>query len=165
MPRLFDPPSFITEATPAALCALPGYAWDVIPAPTFADALGVADKMLTNRWLYRRPEGMPPFEPVGRWVPGRGGARVIRKDRALAWARSGGRAVPASECWIYAADDLAKLGWPGLHDASGVQQILSILFECEGLRPAYRPVHAATLDGLYVDDDDISVETKRITHV
>jgi hypothetical protein len=145
----FIPRSFIGPTAMGALKGLPIRAWDVMPAANFLKALGVADKMLANRWLYRQVEDAPPFETVGRWRSGPGSPRVIRKDMALAWLKAPGK-VSGSECWPYAADDLALLGWPGLQSPEAVQEILSFLLGTGIIQPAIMPTQRTTLDQLYI---------------
>lgn len=149
VPRLFDPPSFIGPGTEQNLAKLPGFAWDVVTAVAFLKALGITDKMVANRWLFRQPPGCPPFEPTDLWRAGRGGPRVIRKDRAMAWARSQGIAVPGRECWIFAATDLERLGWPGLSGPDQVQEHLDFLIERGIVSPAYPPQKPIALKFLY----------------
>jgi hypothetical protein len=134
--RTFSPTSFISHATEGALLAVPIYAWDVMSASRFVEALGVADKMLVNRWLYRGACHTPPFEPAGKWVSGRGGSRVIRKDKAIAWARTGGQSLSNMACWRFAAEDLAAIGWPNLGGPAEVQDILNFLFDHGVIRHA-----------------------------
>ncbi len=135
--RLFDPRSFIEADTEARIAALPVYAWDVVTAHEFLSALRVEDKMVANRWLYRAPQGLPPFEPPGKWVVGSGAPRVIRKDCAMAWAGSGGLAVTGQDCWPYASDDLARLGWRGLGSSEDVQSVFSFLLDHSIIRFRY----------------------------
>lgn len=127
MPRPLQPSTYICQEAVQALDGLPGNPWDVLTAGEFLEALGVDDPMLANRWLYRRAPKTPPFEPQGRWCVGRGAPRVIRKDRAIAWATSQGADIPAAECWPLAAASLADLGWPGLRSAAEVQETVSFL--------------------------------------
>lgn len=148
-PRSLTPPSLIRADTVDRLSSLPRRAWDVVTAAEFLDALGVDDPMLANRWLYRRSTGTPPFEPVGRWRVGPGAPRVIRKDRAIVWAETGGASPPARECWPIAAGDLAELGWPGLSSAEEVQQILSLLLHHGIVEFATPPKLVIDIDNLY----------------
>jgi hypothetical protein len=120
------------------LQSIPIYPWDVMTAADFLKALGVDDKMLVNRWLYRNASGTPPFEPVGVWRAGPGASRVIRKDRAIAWAETGGQCVPGRNCWPQAADALAEIGWPCLADPDGVQELLTLLVGKGVIRMAIR---------------------------
>ena len=147
--RTFHPRSFIGPNASGALAELPLHAWDVMPAAQFLEALGVTDKMLVNRWFYRRVEGTPPFEPVGRWRSGPGSPRVIRKDKALAWVKASGT-VTNTDCWPYAAADLALLGWPDLQGPEAVQEILSFLLGGGIIQPAALPAQRTTIDQLYV---------------
>ena len=146
-PRTFSPRSFIGPGSFQALNELPLHAWDVMPASQFLEALGVADKMLVNRWIYRQVPDAPPFEPVGRWRSGPGAPRVIRKDKALVWAK-GANDVTTAHCWPYAANDLARLGWPDLNGPEAVQQILSLLLGGGIVRLAISPTHRASIDEL-----------------
>lgn len=135
-PRPFSPKSFIRSDTEAVLDKLPGHPWDVVEAADFLRALGASDKMLVNRWIYRAADNTPPFEPQSKWAVGSGAPRVIRKDRAMAWARSGGEAIPARECWPYAAKALEEMGWRDLDEPEGVQEVLNLLFHHDIIRLA-----------------------------
>ena len=125
--RTFAPATFIQPDTLAKVAALPILPWEVMTAREFLETLGVQDRMLANRWLYRSALGTPPFEPPNRWAVGPGAPRVIRKDRALAWAETAGCALSGRDCWPYAAKALAALGWPGLESPDAVLGILSFL--------------------------------------
>jgi hypothetical protein len=126
-PRPFDPSSYITAEAVARLHSVPINPWDTMTAATFLQALGIEDKMSANRWHYRNAPGTPPFEPVGIWRSGPGASRVIRKDRAVAWAESGGQSVSGRDCWPQAAEALAELGWPNLDGPNEVQGVLTLL--------------------------------------
>jgi hypothetical protein len=123
--RTFTPPSFITSHTADRLQDAPINPWDVMTAAAFIRALGASDPMLVNRWLYRRSPAAPPFEEVGVWRSGPGASRVIRKDRAIAWARSGGQTIAKRDCWPQAATALAKMGWVDLAGPDRVQEVVS----------------------------------------
>ena len=105
--------------------------------------------MLANRWIYRRADGTPPFEEQGKWRVSEGAPRVIRKDRAVAWAETGGQCLPARECWTYAADDLAELGWPGLAGPDEVQEVLEFLLSQGVLEFKTPPKRWSELGRLY----------------
>ena len=145
-PRTFQPASFISEAATERLADMPIQPWDVMTASTFLKALGVSDTMMVNRGIYRGSPGTPPFEKVGLWRGGSGAPRVIRKDRAVAWATSGGESVPARACWPLAAATLAELGWPGLDGPDAVQDILSLL-----LRPGILQLAVPLRDHGHID--------------
>jgi hypothetical protein len=148
--RTFDPASFINRKSCEALSALPVKPWDVVTAAEFLRALGVEDKMMVNRWIYRGCAGVPPFEPLNRWRVGSGGPRVIRKDRAMAWARTRGKSVSARDCWPDAAAELREMGWPGLSDPEDVQQVLGFLLASGIVNLAVQLHHAREIDRLYV---------------
>lgn len=148
--RPFMPASYIGPDTEASLLSLPIYPWDVLPAPAFLAALGVGDRMLVNRWLYRGADQTPPFEPQGRWAVGQGAPRVIRKDRAVAWARSGGKAFSGRDCWPLAAEALNEIGWPALAGPEQVQSTLDFLLTAGIIPLAIPPRHRAELAQLYV---------------
>jgi hypothetical protein len=147
-PRTFHPRSFIKPDTVAMLESLPLHPWDVMPASQFLTVLGASDKMLANRWLYRSVGDAPPFEPPGRWRSGPGAPRVIRKDRAIAWA-AGADSPQGSDCWPYAAGALSALGWPGLDSAQAVQEVLTFLIRSHLISLAVQPVCASEVDRLY----------------
>ena len=148
--RPFTPTSFIDPNSVEALAALPVRAWDVVTASEFLSALGIEDKMLANRWLYRCAQGTPPFEPPKIWRTGRGAPRVIRKDRAIAWAATAGGDVPARACWPYAAKELEALGWPELSGPDAVQAVVSFLLREDIVQLATAPRELAHIDRLYV---------------
>ena len=147
--RTFYPASFIGPQTHEALAALPGHPWDVVTASAFLEAIGIGDRMMANRWIYRGCAGAPPFEPPDRWKVGSGAPRVIRKDRAIAWADTHGKSVPARECWPYAATELGTMGWPGLNGPDEVQEVLHFLVESGIVPLAIQLRSARDIEGFY----------------
>lgn len=124
----------------------PGNPWDVIPAARLAAILHPSlSPLAINDWEWRKYPDRPPLEPQSVWRSGPGGGRVIRKDRAIAWAVTGGRPVPDYNCWDMGSQMLARFGYPGLTTLQETEDQLLWLVKngivelARTLYPAYGP--------------------------
>ncbi len=110
--------------------ATPGLVWDLMLASELAEVLRPnLSRMAINDWEYQRAPLRPPLEPRGRWATGPGAPRVIRKDRAMLWAMTGGRWTDPADCWRLARWELRRLGFPVPPKADEVNKLVQWLLE------------------------------------
>jgi hypothetical protein len=87
--------------------SLEGAPWDVFTTPEVARALREDLNPLTlNDWQYQRAPLRPPREPLSAW---KGHIGYYRKDRLLAWAKTGGDAVQSAQLWPLSAEYAAQV--------------------------------------------------------
>lgn len=117
----------------------PGNAWDVITARQLAPILDPSlSRLAINDWEYARYPDRPPLEESHLWSTGRGSGRVIRKDRAIAWAMTGGETVRHSNCWELGARNLERLGFPGLKTLADVEACVLFLVDSGAIQRNFR---------------------------
>jgi hypothetical protein len=126
-----DPAALIRPDTAERIwCETPGHAWDLILASELMQILDpTASRLCANDWEYMERTGRPPFEPQWIWKSGPGQPRVIRKDRAIAWACNDGQPLPASDCWGLSAEELGRMGFSGMWCLERVEEQILWLLE------------------------------------
>jgi hypothetical protein len=152
--RLGNPAALIKPDTAERFWReLPGHAWDVVRVTKVMAILNpLLHRHAASDWEYNRDPTRIPLENQNEWRMV-GGGRVVRKDRAIAWACSGGERIRQASCWSLAAQELALLGFPGLGTLVEVEEVILWLIETGVMVPTahwnmrytpYRPYSGST---------------------